>query len=249
MQFFGKYETRFDREFLTSSYLYFNEDEKEITPLEFEKLIKSHKDKKKNIAGTIFMYNPFYYPMGYDEKKKLCDQGFEFDDNFHELKVEREITLFKQKIKNYPGKIVEVRYLFNLNIANINTSELLMAFNEDIEKLNTNQLTILDKQMCYQDIDNFNINGKFVFLAWGNKINKKEFVYIFDYAKFIYDKAIQMQKKVSFMFRKSLQQAYSLENLHFIHPTDCGKLKSKVPNTLAKVFEEHPPKITQLEDI
>ena len=167
MQFFGKYDTRFDREFLTESYLYFNEDDQELSPSEFEKLIKSKKDKKKNIVGTIFMYSPFYYPYGYDEKKKLSDQGFEFDDEFHSLKIEREITLFKQKIKNYPGKIVEVRYLFHLNIENINTSEIIMSFNEDLEKLNTNQLTIFDKEMTYQNTDDLFINGKF---GWGSTI-------------------------------------------------------------------------------
>jgi hypothetical protein len=249
MQFFGKYDTRFDREFLTESYLYFNEDDQELSPSEFEKLIKSKKDKKKNIVGTIFMYSPFYYPYGYDEKKKLSDQGFEFDDEFHSLKIEREITLFKQKIKNYPGKSVEVRYLFHLNIENINTSEIIMSFNEDLEKLNTNQLTIFDKEMTYQNTDDLFINGKFVFLAWGNKINRKEFVYIYDYAKLILDKCIQMQKKVSYVYRKSLQEEYSVDNLYFLHPTQCGKLKNKMPNTLTEVFAQHPPKVTILDDL
>jgi hypothetical protein len=249
VQFFGKYDTRFDREFLTQSYLYFNNDDEELTPLEFEKLIKTKKDKKKNIVGTIFMYNPYYYPHGYDEKKKLADQGFDFDGEFQNLKIEREITLFKQKIKNYPNKIIEIRYLFNLNIENINTSEILMSFNEDLEKINTNLLTIFDKEMNYQNVDDFNINGKFVYFAWGNKINKKEFIYIYDYAKFIYDKCIQMQKKLSYVFRQSLQQPYSQEHLYFLHPTQCGKLKSKMPNILEEVFKEHPPKTTALNDI
>jgi hypothetical protein len=249
VQFFGKYDTRFDREFLTQSYLYFNEDENELTPSEFEKLIKSQKDIKKNIVGTIYMYNPYYYPYGYDEKKKLSDQGFVFDGEFHSLKIEKELTLFKQKIKQYPNKIIQIRYLFNLNIENINTSEILMSFNEDLEKLNTNQLTIFDKQMCYENIDNYNVNGKFIFFAWGNKINKKEFVYIYDYAKFIFDKCHQMQKKVSFVFRKSLQQPYSEDNLYFLHPTNCGKLKNKMPNIITEVFAQHPPQITSLDDI
>ena len=87
MQFFGKYDTRFDREFLVESYFYFNEENEELEPKEFEQLIKNRKLKKKNIAGTIFMYNPFYYPHGYDEKKKLTDQGFEFDGEFQSLKM------------------------------------------------------------------------------------------------------------------------------------------------------------------
>ena len=55
MQFFGKYDTRFDREFLTQSYLYFNEDENELTPSEFEKLIKSQKIYLKSIDIFIFL--------------------------------------------------------------------------------------------------------------------------------------------------------------------------------------------------
>jgi hypothetical protein len=124
-----------------------------------------------------------------------------------------------------------------------------MSFNEDLEKLNTNQLTIFDKEMTYQNTDDLFINGKFVFLAWGNKINRKEFVYIYDYAKLILDKCIQMQKKVSYVYRKSLQEEYSVDNLYFLHPTQCGKLKNKMPNTLTEVFAQHPPKVTILDDL
>ena len=96
MQFFGKYDTRFDREFLTESYLYFNEDDQELSPSEFEKLIKSKKDKKKNIVGTIFMYSPFYYPYGYDEKKKLLssnNSGYRFIQTYNLYEISFRITM------------------------------------------------------------------------------------------------------------------------------------------------------------
>lgn len=249
MQFFGKYDTRFDREFLVESYLYFNKEDEELSPCEFEKLINNKKLKKKNIAGTIFMYNPFYYPVGYDEKKKLSQQDFEFDGEFHNLKIEREITLFKHTMKRYEGKVVQVRFLFNFNIKNIDTDEILVTMNEDVEMLSSNQLTRYDKDMNYTDINNLSINGKFVFFAWGNKINPKEFVYIHDYAKTVYEKALQMQKNVIFMYKQSTQKDYAQEHLQFLHPIGTGRFKDRMPDTLAEVFGPDIPVCAGFNDI
>lgn len=249
MQFFGKYDTSFDSEYLSESYLYFNEDDKEISPEEFEGLIKNKKLKKKNIAGTIFMYNPFYYPIGFDEKKKLAAQGFEFDGDFKELKIEKEITLFKQKIKNYPNMIIEIRYLFNLNIERIDTDGRLSNLNADVEKITTNQLTIFDKELNYIDINNLSINGKFVYFCWGNKINGKEFTNLYHYARKVYEKVEQMQKKTSYIYKKSVQEEYALLNLQFLHPMETGRLKSKLPFALEEVFSTNPPQKIELDDI
>jgi hypothetical protein len=250
MQFSGRYDTNFDDEFLVESYLYFNKsDEDELTSSEFKQLIKNKKLKKKNIVRTIFMYNPFYFPLGYDEKKSLTSQGFEFNSDFHSLKIEKEIALFRAKIKQYDGQIIEIRTLFNLNIKKIDHLEILMKFNEDTELLNTNQLTHFDKSMNYVDVHNLNINGKFVFFAWGNKINKKEFLYIHDYAYNIYDKCVQMQKKISFLYRQSTQSKYATEHLHFLHPSDTSKFAYRMPDSLEKVFETHPPQIAPFNDI
>ena len=113
----------------------------------------------------------------------------------------------------------------------------------------TNLLTVFDKEMNYQDTNNFNINGKFVFFGWGNKINEKEFLYIYEYAKSIYMSCVKMQKKISFVFKKTLQQPYSEDHLIFLHPTDARKLKNKMPNCIDEVFKEHPPKIVALDDL
>jgi hypothetical protein len=233
MQFFGKYDTKFDEE---------------LSIEEYEQLIKNKKLKKKNIVGTIFMYNPFYFPYGFNENKSLTSQDFDFNSGFHQLKIEKEIALFRANIKGYEGQIVEIRTLFNLNIKNINHLEMLMKFNEDTELLNTNQLTHFDKYMNYTDIANLSINGKFVFFAWGHKINPNEFLYIYNYAQCIYDKCVQMQKKIAFIYKKSTQMQYAQEHLNFLHPADSNKFQYRMTDSLAKAFSTKPPQCAAFED-
>ena len=79
-------------------------------------LIKNKKLKKKNIAGTIFMYSPFHTPVGFIENKTLYSQDFDFDARFHHIQIQREIPMFRASIKGYEGQLVEIRTLFNLNI-------------------------------------------------------------------------------------------------------------------------------------
>ncbi len=249
MQYFGIYDTRFDQEFLTHSYLYFNKEDEELSGDEFKKLINNQKLKKKNIVGTIFMYNPFVYPIGYDEKKSLASQDFDFDGSFQNLKNEKEIAIFRSKINNYEGKIVEIRNLFNLNIENIDHPELLVKLNEDTEKLNTNQLTIFDKSMNYIDTNNLTINGKFIFFAWGNKISKKEFVYLYDYAKTIFDKCVQTQKKIAYIYKRSTQKDYAQEHFQFLHPVENIKFKDRMLKSLEDAFKTTPPQCVYYDDI
>lgn len=253
MQYFGYYEEEFDREFLTKSYLYVpNEGEEELSVKEFKSLIKTNKDKKKNIIGTIIMYNPFVYPKGYDDKKFLSAQDYDFDQGFVELKLEREMTLIKHGIKQtneYNGKLIEIKYLFNLNTHNIDRTEILLSFNEDCELLNTNQLTIFSKSHNYIDVPNETINGKFVFFAWGHKINKKEFLYINDYAQSYYDKCVSAQKKISFIFRKSTKSPYAIEFIQFMHPIQSGRFSSNMPSAVKGVFKQYPPISCAFDDI
>ena len=58
--------------------MYFNAEGEEITTKELKEKIKTGKDRKKNIVGTVFLYNPVVTPMGFDSNKYLLDQ--EFDD-------------------------------------------------------------------------------------------------------------------------------------------------------------------------
>ena len=248
MQFFGKYDTRFNEEFLVESYLYFNKPDEDLSVKEFKQLIKTQKLKKKNIAGTILMYNPFYFPEGYNEKKSLTNQGFDFDSDFQLLKIEKEIALFRAHLKEYEGQIIEIKTLFNLNIQKIDHLEMLMKLNEDTELLNSNQLTHFDKDMNYIDVQNLVINGKFVFFAWGHKINKNEFLYIHNYAQSIYDKVVQMQKNIIFIYKQSTQQQYAQDHLNFLHPVETGKFKHRMPESLAKAFSTKPPQCAAFDD-
>ncbi len=248
MQYFGKYDTRFEDEFLTESYLYFNKNDEEISSNEFKKLINNQKLKKKNIVGTIFIYNPFVYPLDFDNKKSLTNQNFDEWNTFVELKIEKEIALFRASIKGYDGKIVQIRNLYNLNIENIDHPELLVKLNEDVEKLNTNQLTMLDKSMNYIDINNLTINGKFIFFAWGNKISKKEFVYLYEYAKSIYEKCVQTQKKIVFLYKRSTQKDYAQKHFQFLHPTENIKYKDRMLHSLKQAFSTQPPQCVYYDD-
>ena len=252
MQYFGNFELGFDKEFLTESYLYVPYEDEILDVKEFKSKIKTQKEKKKNVVGTVIMYNPFIYPIGYDEKKYLVNQDYDFDQGFVELKIEREMTLLKQSLVQtdaYKGKLVQIRFLFNLNTYNIDRTELLMSFNADCELLNTTQLTLFHKEFNYTDVANMTFNGKFVFFAWGHKINKKEFLYVNDYAKSFYDKATQLQKKVSFVFRKSTRAEYAIEHLQFLHPVQSGRFSTNMNSAVKTCFKTVPPLPSAFDDI
>ena len=248
MQYFANYETNFGREFLTQGYLYFPVNDEEISVEQFEQLIKTKKVKKNNIVGTIIMYNPYTYPKGYDRLKKLADQDFDFDQGFCEVEVEREMTVFKNAIDNYAGKLIEVRYIFNLNIENIDRDEILIELNDDVDKLHTNQLTIFDKEMNYMSMDNFTINGKFIFFAWGNKFNNKAYPNIKNYAHNIYEKCQQTQKKIVYIYRASSKADFAKENIQFLHPIQSGRFKGNMPYALQESFSTNPPQPAGFED-
>lgn len=242
MQYFGNLETMYDEVFVTSSYLYFNKEDETINTKEFKQLIKTNKDRKKNIIGTIFLYNPVITPEGYDSNKFLLDQDFDQFGEYIELKQENYITTFKQALSaNCQGKLVEIKNLFNLNEENIDASTLLMKFNADLETYNTNQNTEFDRDIMYFDAQTYVPAGKFVFFAWGEKISTKEFPCIRDYAKTIYDRVIQMGKKTAFVYKKEKTYQGSEELLQFASPIQYSKYKHAISHSIKKSFEQFPP--------
>lgn len=242
MQYFGILETKYEEVFLTSSYLYFNNEDETITAKDLKKLIKTNKDRKKNIAGTIFLYNPVVTPVGFDSNKFLLDQDFDQFDEYVELKSESYITTFKQAMaEQCKGKLVEIKNLFNLIEENIDASQLLMKFNADLETYNSSQNTEFDRDIMYLDAQNIIPAGKFVFFAWGEKINDKEFPYINDYAKLIYDRTVQMGKKVAFVYKKEKTLQGSIELLQFASPAQYSKYKHAINHSIKKSFETNPP--------
>jgi hypothetical protein len=249
MQYFAKYDTNFGEEFLSEGYFYLPNEDETLTIEEFETLIKTKKDKKRNIAGTIFMYNPYAYPKGYNNLKSLTAQEFDFDQGFVEVEVERELTMFKHAFSDeYRGKLIEVRYLFNLNIKDIDKGELLEQFNMDLHKLHSSQLTVFDRDLNYIDTHNLFINGKFVYFAWGHKISNKGAGAIKQYAHDIYEKCVQMQKKVAYSYRASMGKEYAIEHIQFLHPIQSGRFKSNMPYTLQEIFKTNPPSVQVFKD-
>lgn len=249
MQYFGELQTKYEEVFLTSSYMYFNRDEEDIkTAKEIKQMLKTNKDRKKNIAGTIFLYNPVVTPLGYDSNSFLLDQDFEQFDELIELKGESYITIFKQAMSQQcQGKIVEIKNLFNLVEKNINASSLLTKFNSDLEKYNSSQNTEFERDIMYFDAQTFIPSGKFVFFAWGEKINAKEFRYIDDYAHTIYQRCVQMGKKIAYVYKKEKTQQWASDHLQFAHPTENVKHKNSISHAMKKSFGTIPPSITYYE--
>lgn len=249
MQYFGTIETKYEEVFLTESYMYFNYDEEDIiTAKELKEKIKTGKLRKKNIIGTVYLYNPIAAPIGFDSKKFLLDQEFEDFDKLVELKVENYLTIFKQAMRDTcKGKIVEIKSLFNLVEKNIDSSKLLIKFNEDLEKYNSNQNTEFDRDIMYIDAQTFIPNGKFVFFCWGDKISDKEFPYINEYAKMLYENVLQLGKKPVYVYKYEKTEQGAIEYLQFSNPDQNHKYKNSITNAIKEAFKEFPPSIQPYE--
>ena len=243
MQYFGTFETKYEEVFLTSSYMYFNHDDEDIiTAKDLKSKLKTNKDRKKNIIGTIYLYNPVVTPQGYDSNKFLLEQDFDSWSDMVEIKTENYITIFKQAMKEAcKGKIVEIRNMFNLIEEHIDASSLLMKFNDDLEKYNSFQNTEFDRDIMYLDAVNLIPSGKFVFFAWGDKINEKEFPYISEYANTLYENAIKLGKKVAYVYKKEKTQQGSINYLQFSNPMQNAKTKNSIAHAIKKSFDQFPP--------
>lgn len=248
MQYFGTIETKYNEIFLTESYMYFNEEDEVITAKDLKEKIKTTKDRKKNIIGTVYLYSPMVTPIGFDSNKYLLLQEFNDFDRLIELKAETYLTVFKQAMRDTcKGKIVEIKNMFNLIENNIDTASLLTKFNQDLEKYNSGQNTEFDRDIMYMDAANYIPAGKFVFICWGDKIKEKEFPYINDYAKALYENAMKLGKKVAYVYKKEKTEVGAIEYLQFSNPTQNHKYKNSISSAIKKAFEEFPPKPTPYE--
>jgi len=242
MQYFGEIETKYEEVFLTSSYLYFNYDDEVVTAKDIKNMIKTTKDRKKNIQGTIFIYNPVVTPIDYDSEKFLLDQDFDNFDELVELKCETYITVFKHAIgPRLKGKLVEMKSLFNLIEKNINSTNLLTKFDQDLEKYYTGQNTEFERDIMYQDANNFVPSGKFVFFCWGDKISQKEFTFIRTYSNTLFNRIEDMGKKVAFVYKKERGLENAKELLQFSNPVENYKYRSSITSAIKESFRELPP--------
>ena len=248
MQTFGKFSTNFDHEYLTKHYVYINvKDENrediKISLSDFEAMLKK---KRKTVIGTIFLYNPTIAPIGYNNDSLLTEQGFEMDDKFHELEFNNMMNLFSASVRDgYRGKLVEIKYLFNLNKANIEPTPILEEFDGDLDRYTSNQLTRYDKELNYQDYLNIRLSGKFVYFGSGHKYDRhhKE---IITYARNIALQAVKLGKEVYFTHDKNYDADERIDVAYFLAPLAVGKIKEKRINAFKNAFRTCPPTIQKL---
>ena len=237
MQVFGKFKEVHDLEYLVKSYVYipFKDENKEDIEIDVEQLNILLKKKNKNVAGTIFLYNPFTAPINLKVTEKLAYQGFPFDDKFYEVHVENEVRIVGRNLKKYAGQLIEIKYLFTYNKDNIEPTSILEVFDLDLGKLQTTQLTVFAKKDNFQDVRNISYNGKFIFFAWGHKIDRHH-TEIALYASNIAQWAKKSGKDIAYIYDRVNDEEGSFEYTRFFKPTSFGKLRLVIPPAIEKIF-------------
>lgn len=243
MQAFGKFLTNIDIEYLSEHYIYIPNENETIDTKELEALLKN---RRKTIAGTIFLYNPTHSPLGYKNNSKLEEQGYEFDNKFCELNQDEMFHLLASATKDaYKGKLIEIKYLFTLNKANIEPTPILEEFDSDLDRYTSNQLTRYDKEINYQDYLNIRLNGKFVFFGCGHKYDRHH-KNIIAYVRNIAAQAAKLGKEVVFMHDNTLDKEESQETAYFLSPLAVGKQKVIRANAFKNAFRTNPPTIQKI---
>jgi hypothetical protein len=244
MQAFGKYATSYDNEYLIQHFVYIAPDEEKITTQDLDEMLKK---KRKTVSGTIFLFNPCIAPLGYNTNTTLASQGFEFDNNFHELNYEEMHHLIYQAMKKeYMGKLVEIKYLFNLNLKDVQKTSVIDKFEIDLDRYNSQQLTIFDREHNYHDVLNIRLTGKFVFFVNGHKYDK-EYTNTYVYAKNLASQAAKLGKKVVFIYDRNYNEDEALNQAYFLEPIVTGKAKAVRSNAFKKAFETNPPEIQRID--
>jgi len=243
LQAFGKFSRSIDIEYVKEQYIYIPVEDEIIDTEQLEQMLKK---RRKTIAGTIFLYNPTIAPVGYHNDCSLFEQGYEFDDKFSELTFDKNCGLFSSAIRNgYKGKLIEIKYLFGLNKANIEPTPILEEFDSDLDRYTSNQLTRYDKQLNYQDIPNIRLNGKFVFFGSGNKYDRHH-KSIIAYARALSQQVKKLGKEIVFMHDNNYDADESQEIAYFLPPIATGKLKDVRANAFKKSFSTNPPAIVKI---
>ena len=244
MQIFGKFITNFDMDYIGEQYIYLNRDEDDtINSDDLENMLKK---KRKNVAGTVFLYNPELTPVGYKMSHFLKDDGFEKYDEFVPLNEDPVSYVINAGLKKqYAGKLVEIRYLFSYNRSNIAPTPIIEEFDADLDKLNSNQLTRYDKTLNYIDIPNVRLSGKFVFFGCGHKYDRHHKA-IIAYARALSAQVQKLDKQILFMHDNNYSAQEALEIAYFLSPEATGKAKEKRANGFKEVFKEGSHKVIKL---
>ena len=248
MQIFGKFSNNFEMDYLVEHYIYINEidennQEVKIGIDDFKNMLKK---KRKTVAGTIFLFNPTIAPLGFKNDEFLKNQGFDRYDEYVELEPEAMSFVLGAGLKKvYKGKLVEIKYLFNLNKPNIEPTPILEEFDADLDKYNSNQFTRYDKNLNYHDVANIRLSGKFVFFASGHKYDRHHKA-IIAYARSIPLQAEKLGKEIVFMHDNNYSVEESKKLSYFLSPLANGKARDIRANGFKKAFSTNPPTIEKL---
>ena len=244
MQVFGKYATNFDMDYLVEHYLYINESEDEkITVDDVNTMLKK---KRKNVAGTVFLFNPETSPLGFKMSKFLQEDGFDKYDEIVALNEDAKAYILNAGLKqHFKGKLIEIKYLFNYNREDIEPTPIMEEFDADLDKYNSNQLTRYDKKLNYIDISDIRLSGKFVFMGMGHKYDRHHKA-IITYARAISAQIHKLDKKVVFMYDNNYDTDECIERAYFLSPYAGGKAREFRANGFKEVFKTNPPQSQKL---
>lgn len=244
MQIFGKFITNFDMDYLNEHYIYISGDEDEkISVEDLEQMLKK---KRKSVCGTIFLYNPEHSPVGYKMSRFLQDDGFDKYGEFVALNPDPLSYVINAGLKKeYRGKLVEIKYLFSYNRANIAPTPIIEEFDADLDKLTSEQLTRYDRHLNYIDVPNVRLSGKFVFFGMGSKYDRHHKA-IIAYAQALSAQVQKLDKTIVFLYDKNYDADEALERAYFLDPNATGKMREVRANAFKEVFKTVPPQIVRI---
>jgi len=244
MQIFGKFRTNFDMDYLDEHYIYVSGDEDEkISVADLEEMLKK---KRKSVCGTIFLYNPEHSPVGFKMSRFLQEDGFTQYDEFVALNEDPLSYVINAALKKeYRGKLVEIKYLFSYNRANIAPTPIIEEFDADLDKLTSEQLTRYDRELNYLDVPNIRLSGKFVFFGMGSNYDRHHKA-IKAYARGLSAQVQKLDKTIVFIYDKNYDEDEAKRRAYFIDPNATGKMKEIRANAFKEVFKTLPPQIVRL---
>ena len=244
MQIFGKFTTNFDMDYINGHYIYFNENDEDI--ITGEDVVQMLKKKRKTVCGTIILYNPELSPVGFKLCPFLQEEGFDQYDEFVALNEDPMSYVINAGLKNiYPGKLVEIKYLFSYNRSNIAPTPIIEEFDADLDKITSTQFTRYDRELNYIDVPNIRLSGKFVFLGMGHKYDRHHKA-IITYARSLAQQVTKLGKQLVFLHDNNYDADKSVEMAYFLSPKATGKMKDIRANAFKEVFRETPHKILKI---
>ncbi len=244
MQIFGKFMTNFDMDYLSEHYIYLNNGEDDVITVEdLENMLSK---KRKTVCGTIFLYNPEASPVGYKMSRFLQNEGFDQYGKFVRLNEDPTSYVINAGLKKeYAGKLVEIKYLFTYNRADIQPTPILEELDADLDIISSNQFTRYDRELNYIDVPNIRLSGKFVFFGMGHKYDRHHKA-IIAYAQAISAQVQKLDKTIVYMYDNNHDEAEALERAYFLSPYATGKMREVRANAFKEVFKTNPPHIVKI---